>query len=471
LAAIALAGLGQLSTPGFAEADEPIADEAQASATPEPQLPATAPEQVSGIRIAAEEPNSAPWLWTQRALFLLPRMVFNAVMAPPRLAAWAFDRYSVEQYFQRTFFNREGTIGAYPFVDYEAGFGATWGLVFTDEDHLPLGVQTKASARFGGRAGQTFQFEARTGPPVGGLVRLRVVGRYEHETRDQYFGIGNQDSGSIDDIIMPVAATEVAVKSRYRHQDVVASFDATFWPKDRLRLRLSSRFLARDYNPSGANADLVHPIEDIYLTDQLVGYQSGLRNFYSEVRGIIDLRRIVADYHNPPVYGAGWLISGSVGAAFGVSDAPSRHGRYSLDVRKYLSLYRGDRVLVLRTLLVGVFGDQDRIPFDALPFLGGRRFLRGYPSQRFRDLVSALATAEYQYPINHYVGGYLFVDTGRVFPQLRDLELADLRLGYGAGLDYRSPKGTLARLAVSSSIDGGIFFNLGFESTLDVTTR
>jgi len=430
-----------------------------------------APPTVSGVRLPAE-PEPTPWMWARRGLLFVPRWTFRIATAPPRLLIWVVDRYSLERRFKRILFNEDGTFGVYPFVDVVSGFGATVGVAFVDFDHFNRRFGSKMSARFGGRSGQMYQIEFGPNGHVGHWGDLRILGRYAIGARARFYGIGNADEGDValGTIVDPIDP-ELAARADYRHRDWVAALRATIFPRNRFKLRLQTRFLDRSYNPDDSNADLTEPIEERFATDQLVGYEDGLRNVYGDVQAILDLRHIVASYDNPPVEGKGWLMSASVGYAYGLSSDPSRYLRYSADLRRYIDLYNGDRVLILRARMLGVSGADDAIPFDALPFLGGRVFLRGYPSQRFRDDVSLLATAEYQYPINHYLSGYLFTDGGRVYRDFGSVELDGIRVGFGGGLDYRSVAGTIARLSVSSSIDGSIFFNFGFEEVPDVHTR
>ncbi len=429
------------------------------------------PAQVSGIRIEPE-PEPTPWMWARRGLLFVPRWTFRIATAPPRLLIWVVDRYALEQRYKRIFFNADGTFGVYPFVDVVSGFGATMGVAFVDYDHLDRRFGSKVSARFGGRSGQMYQIELGPNGTVGRWGDLRIMGRYAMGARARFYGIGNADEGDValGTLLDPVDPAETA-RADYRHRDWVGAVRATIFPRNRFKLKLETRVLDRTYNPDDSNSDLAEPIEERFATDDLIGYSSGLRNVYSDVQAILDLRHIVASYDNPPVEGTGWFMTASVGYARGLSSDPSRYVRYSADLLRYFDLYHGDRVLILRARLLGVAGADDAIPFDSLPYLGGRVFLRGYPSQRFRDRLSLLTTAEYQYPINHYLSGYLFADGGRVYRDYGSVELEGLRIGFGGGLDYRSVAGTIARLSVSSSIDGSIFFNFGFEEVPDVHTR
>lgn len=428
-------------------------------------------EAVSGIRTPPKTSSSA-WIWTKRSLLFVPRWLFRTVMAPPRLGLWALDRYSLEDRYKRIFFNDEGSIGLYPFIDVASGFGASFGATFIDKDLFHRTLQVKVSARTGGRDRETYQLQAGNNRPIAGVVDVSFLARYAASTRGRFYGIGNE-GGSEGTTAMPptLALPDSSFRAEYRQRDTVLALETTLFPQSPLRLRTRLRTLQRTYDPNDENLGLGEPLESIYDTTQLVGYDLGLANVYGDLQAIADYRRRTTSYRNPPVHGSGWLASASVGTARGWGDDPSRYLRYSADVRRYIDLYLGDRVLILRGRVLAIAGKSRNIPFDALPFLGGRTFLRGYQSQRFREKVAVLSSAEYQYPIAHNIKGHVFGDLGRVYHHFDELGTSDLRFGFGGGLDFVTAGGTVARMALSSSIDGNFYFNLGFEEIPDVHTK
>ena len=70
-----------------------------------------------------------------------------------------------------------------------------------------------------------------------------------------------------------------------------------------------------------------------------------------------------------------------------------------------------------------------------------------------------------------YAAGFLFVDVGRVFSQPEDIEISDINLGFGGGVQLHSKKGFLGRFTVASSTDGGVFFSLSFDPVYDTKAR
>jgi outer membrane protein assembly factor BamA len=137
-------------------------------------------------------------------------------------------------------------------------------------------------------------------------------------------------------------------------------------------------------------------------------------------------------------------------------------------VQPLIDLYHGDRVLRLRVRTAWVVGSLERIPFLDLPQLGGASLLRGYGGGRFRGRGTVLASAEYRYPVQQNIAGYLFVDAGRAYVELAQLGASSLRgarVGFGGGLYAFTTGALLLRAQLASSIDGGLFLALRLDTS------
>ena len=129
---------------------------------------------------------------------------------------------------------------------------------------------------------------------------------------------------------------------------------------------------------------------------------------------------------------------------------------------------------MLRAGIEGVTGDLDEVPFVDLPRLGGPLLLRGYRQDRFRDRVMALGSAEYQFDLSNMFAGFLFVDAGRVYRDLSQLEqerVEDLRVGYGGGIQLHTDRTFIGRFSVASSVDGGVLVHLSLDPVYDPKAR
>jgi hypothetical protein len=88
--------------------------------------------------------------------------------------------------------------------------------------------------------------------------------------------------------------------------------------------------------------------------------------------------------------------------------------------------------------------------------------LRGYRSLRFRDRHLLLLQAEYRIPIWGPIDTTVFVDTGKVTSQRRDLNLSDLKTTYGFSVGAYRGSGTVLRMDVGFGGDEGAVFTFTF---------
>jgi outer membrane protein insertion porin family len=101
-----------------------------------------------------------------------------------------------------------------------------------------------------------------------------------------------------------------------------------------------------------------------------------------------------------------------------------------------------------------------RVPFFEQLFVGGSDSLRGYSDQRFWGKQMALASAEYRFPIQRSFTLIGFADYGGAwggFGTIQDFTQSRtprLRLGYGAGVAFRTPLGAI-RIDFGFNQEGG----------------
>lgn len=167
------------------------------------------------------------------------------------------------------------------------------------------------------------------------------------------------------------------------------------------------------------------------------------------------------DHQGHPRSGSEVLIQGELandlaGQDFGFS-------KFSLDVSQYLRLFI-DRILVLR--IRAEFTDPlpgKRTPFYYLSEIGRRETVRGYLRGQFRDRDLLLGSVEYRYPIWRLLDALLFIDAGKVSPNIfRKFTFSDFHIGYGGGLRLWGDKGMIAKMEIAWGKDGvRIYFVLG----------
>lgn len=459
-----------------ARADDP------ASVTPPPRTThadvAGSPpaEQATGIATREEAAPGRAMRTALRVLLFVPRWTFWIVVQPVRGGLWAFERYQLADRAQGIFFNDEGTLGAYPLAFFETGFGLNVGGRIIYRDLFGKEGRFRVRASYGGRFRQNYSVKATTGKLLGERAEIEVETGFQIFPRSRFFGLGNADLVDGDTVTMPVdpRARDVAVKTRYRHDDLSASLTGAVAVTDDVSVRFSGRYIQRDFDDDAELGDGDFQIFDIYDTARLPGYDQNLSNLGGEVELIYDTRastKLWVPLPEANTANTGWKLSGFVGAQTGLGDDPSSFVRYGADLQRIIDIYDGTRTLSLRAYLEGVTGETDDVPFLDLPRLGGPVFLRGYQRDRFRDRIATLASAEYRWLVGKSFAGYVFVDTGRVHRRLSDIELDGLRVGYGGGLQFHSLTTFRGRFDVSTSKDGGVFLNLSFDPVYDTSSR
>jgi outer membrane protein assembly factor BamA len=142
-----------------------------------------------------------------------------------------------------------------------------------------------------------------------------------------------------------------------------------------------------------------------------------------------------------------------------------------IDVRGYVPLGSSRTSLALRSR--GQFKNTkggSQIPFYDLSFLGGRDYVRGYESYRFRGnnllmFSTELRRTVYKKTDHRGVDVFAFADSGQTWGDSRsradpfivvnpDFSSSNWRSGVGGGLQYRHSRGFAARLEVGRSNEG-----------------
>jgi hypothetical protein len=121
-------------------------------------------------------------------------------------------------------------------------------------------------------------------------------------------------------------------------------------------------------------------------------------------------------------------------------------------------------------VLLGRFGTSyvnnetdERVPFYFLPYVGGVDTVRSFREFRFKDENALWMTAEYNYTPFKYVSVAAFVDAGKVSADYQDINLNDLKAGYGFGFRVHTNKQTFARFDFGTGGGEGwqMFIKLG----------
>jgi hypothetical protein len=431
-----------------------------------------APSQAQVTGIARGEPDSTGnnLRVVPRVLLFPGRVVIAIVDAPMRGSFWLYERFQLRERFKAIFFNDTGTVGLYPVAFVETGFGLNAGARFIHRA-LYRKASLRARASFGGRFRQIYALKLGSGEIFSDRIELELEAEHEIRPKDRFFGIGNGDA--VDMVPEPVDPYEdpAAVDSRFQQTLSRLSAIANIHVAGPFWARLSSAAMWREFDEPAEAREGQNVVEN-YDTAELPAFEEGAAYTYHELELRIDTRRSASRYEMETVPSTGWLLSGFGGKAIDFDKAPTDYYRYGADLQAYFRLGEAPRLLAFRVYGEGVTGDLDQdIPFVDVPRLGGPLLLRGYDQDRFRDRVLGLASAEYQWDLGYMLTGFLFVDAGRVYPKLDEIEIKDMRVGYGGGIQLQTPGSFIGRVGVASSIDGGLLFNLSLDPVYDPKGR
>lgn len=494
LPAIALAITGTLLCPAIGRA-QPVASSADPSDRDRPTRPPDGPivepapvpapavptaVDVEGAPLPGQESgrtdgtgngsDSTPRL-IGRGILFLPRLAVQAVSAPFRGAIYVNEKYRVHEKVYGLLFNDAGTMGIFPTVDIESGFGFSAGGKFVHRDLLGERERFSFSAQGGGRFRSAFRTHLTTGERLGRLS-LGVRGEYDRRPKEAFYGIGN--GGTADPAEPEMAsgepidalADDAAVKARYRQQLMRATAEAQVRVSGPLKVTASGALT--DYQIG--RSDEGPAIDELYATSSLVGWE-GLQLGYAELEVRWDTRRRSSGWEPPALPSAGSFAAVYGGRVHRIDGGGGDYWRYGTDLQHYFRIGRGPRVLAARAHLEGVTGARDEVTFLDMPMLGGSSVLRGYPGERFRDRIAALASLDYVWDLSQMFAARVFTDVGRVFASADDATVNDLRLGYGIGLEAYTKSSFAVRTSLASSIDGGLFLNLSFSPVFEVDGR
>jgi hypothetical protein len=385
-----------------------------------------------------------------QGVLTVPRIAVEAAFAPVRVGIYMYDRYRLSEQFSKTFFDDTDTYGLYPTATIDSTYGVNVGARFVHRNLAGEHEKLALRGTSGGQFRRLFDASLASGTRLGSAVTLRLRGEYEQRPKDPFYGIGN--------------ATP-AMDLRYRESVYRASSTVDV----RATHRLVIRGLGALTDNEVGNSYEGPPLTEQYDPAMLTGWPK-IRNLYGEVEVRFDGRRHETVFDRHEIYDSGVLLSAFTGRVHQL-EAGHDYWRAGGDAQYFLALGKGPRTLSTRLHAETVSGSYDDVAFTQLPALGGKALLRGYGPGRFRDRAAVVGSLEYFWDLGTLFMASLFVDAGRVYPSVWDLEARDLRMGYGGSLQLHGDHRFIAGLSVASSLDGGLFLSLDFDPIFDYDPR
>jgi hypothetical protein len=393
-------------------------------------------DDVSGVAIP-EQTEASPSS-SAGALLVVPRAVVGAASVPFRAGLTYYERYDVKERVLDIFFDDTRTFGIYPRLSFETRTQPGVGVRLVHKNLFGSGARVRAAADYGGEHQRRLDAAFTTPPLLAAPARLHLRGGWQRQPRLPFYGIGDGP----------------AVVSRFGQDVSRAEAGLEVDPAGPWSFALTGTYLSRRFREETPGT--------------LPNGSRGAEVVYGEAEVGVDTLAVGAPWISPGAPSRGTRASAFAGAATGARGDRTRYVRYGLDALQYFDLYRGDRVLLLRMHAEGVVGSDENIPFTDLPRLGGPQFLRGYTRDRFSDHVAVLGSIEYRYPIWRELAGFVFVDAGRVAPDLGALS-GRFRPGAGGGLELYSTDAFRMRTQLAGSAEG-LFFHLALEAVYRQST-
>jgi len=151
----------------------------------------------------------------------------------------------------------------------------------------------------------------------------------------------------------------------------------------------------------------------------------------------------------------GMFLRGEVDVASPYLGGENDFTRFEVNWRGYITPRR-HRVaaLELRAGWIDPRGGDSNVPPPTRYYKDMAGLLRGFPldeGSRPRGMALVLARGEIRFPVRKSLRGAAFIDAGRVFGHIEDVDLSQLRVGVGLGLRFETRIGVL-RLDVATPV-------------------
>jgi len=126
----------------------------------------------------------------------------------------------------------------------------------------------------------------------------------------------------------------------------------------------------------------------------------------------------------------GWLGETTIYTENNWTGSDFQYTRLSADVSRYVS-WGKQNIIAINGATVFSFGN---VPYHQMPVIGGTKRLRGYFEGKFRDKHLLVLQTEYRRMLFWRIGVAAFGGLGMVGTNFNDLQIANTKYHYGAGL-------------------------------------
>jgi outer membrane protein assembly factor BamA len=327
-------------------------------------------------------------------------------------------------------------IEAFPILSYDTDVGLGYGLkiFFLNQFRRYESFDVTAFNSTKGERWYRFvfsipDFELRQGKAYPKAFDLIVD--YDKYLKNNFFGIGNTSRSEDRETYTKEPLEIMGVLSRAFTPRLVGQMAIKY-----------KTVLNTDYSASGLFANTLAPIN---------------RGRNSALSLVVSLRHDSRDSYVNAMRGhvvqaEVEVANKSIGSDYDFSSA-------AISLQLYKQVLAQKTVLAVRWIFQAVGGSD--LPIHSLASLGGNRTLRGYPQDRLLDQVMMQTNAELRFPIYWRFGGLLFLDAGKVWSNVSQVDLQRWPANVGAGLRlYFDTFVVRADLGVSKE-SVGFYLNFG----------
>lgn len=399
------------------------------------------------------------WLFIPRLLLTPPRYLLTGIFYPIIETSAQIEKQAVIEHLIDFFYNDARTAAILPSAALSNEYGNAAGVLVFHKDLLKFKERLQFEALYGGRDIQSYEVSFKGDQLAGSSIWIDSRFLYAIRASQRFAGIGNNGEENNSNKLDPRFSNRV---TRYGVDSGEIMFKIGYGFGDKkptFKIGPYFTYVNQKFYGERRTEHSDPSVGQVYNTKRLPGFDDDVQLF--EVGGNFSFNLL--DVDGQPSEGATLdIFAGKV---------PSQNGfeyqHYGFESEIYLNLYRQNRVLLLRTLLEAVEGDENEIPFSLIPTLGGVQELsspklggmrlRGYKPNHFRDMRVGRVSLEYHYPIHEYLFGELFVDMGTIAKKYRNLG-KKWHPGYGFGFLAGTKDKLKARIDASYGDEGSEFY-------------
>ncbi len=380
------------------------------------------------------------------APFRIPEMLLRLVFLPLQSLIEYGEEVDLPHRAYDFFSNDDHTVFYYPTTSFAT-------LEFSDTEGLTLGAVYYDSKFIGMERKLKIKAEVSTHEDFTGSINYRLPAdkanpyfytlrlRYHRKGGELFYGIGS-DSNDDNESIYLEETGEVTLDIGRKFKSV-----RTLLPYITVGY-VSSRTDTTDKRGSRSS------IETRFNTDELAGFGDTLDFMLYGVTLRYDNRLPASNPYQ------GHMVELSFLRGDGIGDSTYAFNRSHFGYSRVFDIYKHNRLLNVGFQIEHTDGFGKEVPFNYLSTLGEKSPLRGFKDGRFRDSGFVLFNMEYSYPvwrgfIPTVTGmGTVFLDLGKTFDELDDLEKGTVQYSVGTGLAFTIAVKTYLRLQVGYGGEG-----------------